>query len=259
MKKSFRYRFREILSDPINLKINRHPLAGTIENDFIYMHNGLKVYRDSYYEDFSDIFILNGGVHEPQEEYAFQIILEKIQTKSPVMIELGSYWAFYSMWFLKKFPNGKSYLIEPGDLEIESGKRNFELNNLSGEFIKSKIGDEDLSIDDFVQQNSISKIDILHSDIQGFEHQMLVGASKTLSESIIDYLFISTHSFGVHRDCIEYLNNYEYHIISSVYPEESYCCDGIIVAQKKIQIDLGKKDKIISEEELDKIWTAKNM
>ncbi len=262
---NFNYRFREIISDPINLKIPRHFLAGSKENDCIYMHNGLKVYADSYYDNFSDIFILNRGVHEPQEEYAFQVVLEKIGKVSPVMIEIGSYWAFYSMCFLNKFKEGKSYLIESGSIEIEKGKRNFGLNDLKGDFTKGRVSDLDIHLDDFFVEKEIKHIDILHTDIQGFEHQMLCGSHNILSNFLVDYLFISTHSFDLHRDIIKLLEYYDYHTISSVYPEESYCCDGIIVAQspytEKFKIDLGKRDSdlIISEEDLMKLWTAKNM
>ncbi|WP_245305619.1 MULTISPECIES: hypothetical protein [unclassified Bradyrhizobium] len=36
-------RFREIVSDPLNLLIERVPMAGHVEGDQVYLHNGLKV------------------------------------------------------------------------------------------------------------------------------------------------------------------------------------------------------------------------
>lgn len=71
-------RFREIISDPLNLLIKRHPFAGTVDDDFVYLHNGNKVPLTgpySYYGDFSDILVINRGVHEPLEEYVFQELL----------------------------------------------------------------------------------------------------------------------------------------------------------------------------------------
>ena len=48
------------------------------------------------------------GHHEPQEEFAFFQVLEQLRRNpspwgNPRMIELGSFWAYYSMWFLKEF------------------------------------------------------------------------------------------------------------------------------------------------------------
>ena len=43
----------------------------------------------------------NKGVHEPQEEKAFLEVLNYVE-KGSTMIELGSYWGFYSLWFNKK-------------------------------------------------------------------------------------------------------------------------------------------------------------
>ncbi len=62
-------RFRSILSDPLNEKIKRDKNSGEIIDGYLIMHNGLKITPNSYYDNFSDILRLNGGVHEPQEEY----------------------------------------------------------------------------------------------------------------------------------------------------------------------------------------------
>ena len=101
-------RFREIISDPMNLIIERHSSSGMDDREgYVYLHNGNRVPvagEDSYYGDFSKVLIINRGVHEPLEEFCFQETLKKITDQQPIMIELGSYWVHYSMWFLKKFP-----------------------------------------------------------------------------------------------------------------------------------------------------------
>jgi hypothetical protein len=258
-------RFIDVISDPINKKIKRSEKSGKIESGYIYMHNDVKVYENSYYGNFSDILILNEGVHEPQEEYAFNIILEKIKKKSPYMLELGCYWAFYSLSLLEKIPDANCFLIEPGDSEIESGIRNFELNDREGKFIKNSIGDNGITVDNFLSENSIEHLDILHSDIQGYELQMLNGAKNYLRERKIDYIFISTHSNELHNQCIKFLKDVDYHIISSVNMNETYCCDGIIVAQNKnleiLHLDLGSKtsESLISESELCEIFKSKGV
>ena len=69
-------RFKEIISDPLNLLINRVPQSGFLdENNKVFLHNGISVDvngKFSYYDNFSEILILNRGVHEPLEEYCFQ-------------------------------------------------------------------------------------------------------------------------------------------------------------------------------------------
>ena len=56
----FEGRFRNIIADPLNLLIRRHPLAGMVEEGKVVLHNGNRVPVDgplAYYEDFSRIFV----------------------------------------------------------------------------------------------------------------------------------------------------------------------------------------------------------
>lgn len=263
-KNPFFLRFKNIISDPINKLIERVEESGKIIDGNLIMYNGLKVIPGSYYSSFSDILIINKGVHEPQEEYVFDLVVKNIKDKSPVMLELGSYWAFYSMCFLKYNPDGTSYLIEPELDAIEIGKRHFNLNGFKGNFIKGKISSNDINIDSFVEINKIKKINILHSDIQGYEVDMLNGSKKCLSQNLIDYFFISTHDQKIHYQCLDILKNYNYKIIGSAdFDNQTFCHDGVIIACSNnidfSPIDLGDRSKstIISDEDFIKI-TKKN-
>jgi hypothetical protein len=125
-------RFREIISDPLNILIERHPLAGTLEGGYVHLHNGLQVPisgNDAYYGKFSEILVLNRGVHEPLEEFVFQQLLQKLPT-SPRMVELGAYWGHYSMWLKKCRPLANVFLIEPDEKHLNAGRDNFTHNNL---------------------------------------------------------------------------------------------------------------------------------
>jgi len=106
-------RFREIISDPLNLLIERHPLAGVVDSTMVHLHNGHNVPlcgKHAYYNQFSHILVLNRGVHEPLEEYVFQEVL-KVLPESPLMLELGAYWGHYSMWLKKAAPKSSVYLV----------------------------------------------------------------------------------------------------------------------------------------------------
>jgi hypothetical protein len=243
-------RFREVVSDPINLLIDRVSDAGVVdENNMVVLHNGNKVPHtgdSSYYDNFSDILIINRGVHEPLEEFCFQELLKKVDVDHPVMLELGSYWAHYSMWFLQKNINGTCHMVEPDAQYLQSGISNFTVNGYSGNFINKSVGpiqashnvindrqtkDSDFNVDRFFDEHKVEKLTILHSDIQGAEINMLHGAKKSLSSYSIDYLFISTHSQNIHGVCIDMLKSYGYIIEVSSDPDtHSTSLDGFILA-----------------------------
>src|SRR5258707_487821 len=92
-------RIREGVAAPDNQFIPRCPEAGQLADAQLIMHNGLRVGALSYAgEGNRDLIVANRGVHEPQEERVFQEAL-KFMPKGATMLELGSFWAFYSMWF----------------------------------------------------------------------------------------------------------------------------------------------------------------
>jgi hypothetical protein len=214
--------------------------AGKMVSGKLIMHNGIKIYPLSYYnKNYYNLLQQTKGIHEPQEELVFSEILKLIKPNS-TMIELGSYWSYYSMWFNKTIIGSKNYMIEPEIAQLLYGKNNFRINRLKGSFFKYYIDNHSsfdkknpiISIDDFVRMKRIDKISILHSDIQGFELKMLEGAQKSCDNKIIDFVFISTHSNELHEQCIEKLHNYNFNIICSFNLDESFSVDGLIVAHK---------------------------
>jgi hypothetical protein len=228
-------RYREVVSDPINLLISRVKNAGYLNQDnTVTLHNGNRVSiagEFSYYDDYSNILIINRGVHEPLEEFCFQETLKKINQDSPVIIELGSYWAHYSMWFLQKFPNGIAHLVEPYINNMNAGINNFKINGFSGNFINQGVGKNDFEIDRFIDENQIERVTVLHCDIQGDEISMLELSQKSLNSHIIDYLFISTHSQKIHEDTVSTLKDYGYTIeVSSDFDFHTTSWDGFILA-----------------------------
>jgi hypothetical protein len=61
-------RFREVISDPLNLLIERVPEAGFLEGNEVCLHNGNRVPAagtGAYYGQFSTLLVLNRGVLEP--------------------------------------------------------------------------------------------------------------------------------------------------------------------------------------------------
>jgi len=245
-------RFREILSDPINLFIDRVSNAGIVKNDLVYLHNGNKVPISgdlSYYGSFSDILIINRGVHEPLEEYVFQEVLKTLPS-SVNMIELGSYWGHYSMWLKKTKPESTVYLVEPDKHNMLVGQNNFEINGFTGDFIQGFVGKGEFMLDPFLSKKNINKVNLLHVDIQGYEVEMLKDASHSFFHKIIDYVFISTHSQLIHEEIVSQLESFQYRIeINSDFDNETTSFDGLVFASspkvKKVFIKpdfLSRKD-----------------
>jgi hypothetical protein len=222
-----------------NARLTRVPNAGCVIDGFQIMHNGIKVVRGSYYGHAGEMLIrANGGCHEPQEEVVFDAIVRSLPPGS-VMVELGAYWAFYSIWFCKENPSAKAYLIEPLESNLMMGRKNFEINRLSGDFTQAYVGSKTstandgtsvVCVDDFLDLKGLDKISILHSDIQGFEMEMLEGAKKLLSRQGADYVFVSTHGMDLHYRCRDFLMHYGYQILVSVDMDQTYSFDGILVA-----------------------------
>lgn len=230
-------RFREIVADPLNLLIERHPLAGTVHGDKVVIHNGHRVPisgPNAYYGAFSQILCINRGVHEPLEEYAFQQLLRRIG-RAPCMLELGAYWAHYSMWMKQARPESSVHMVEPEEAYLEAGKYNFREHGYEGEFVHAMVGRDHFEVDRYIKKLGIPYLDVLHSDIQGFEIQMLEGCSKLLGAKGIGYLLVSTHSQDLHYEVIERLTGYGYRVeVSSDFEFETTSFDGFVLASSPL-------------------------
>lgn len=246
------------------------------------MHNGILVIAGGYHGSWMmEIIRKLKGHHEPQEEKAFHEIIN-ILGQAETMIELGSFWSYYSLWFLKEFPNARTILVEPDPYNLKVGKANYELNKNEGEFIQALVGAEarspeaftcesdgesrairQISVDSLVKELNIPSIDILFADIQGAETDMLEGIKNAVSKKLIRYVFISTHHYDIsgdyltHQKCLNKLEQYGAHIIVEHTVEESFSGDGLIVASfeensKDIEISLSRcrhKDSLFGSSE----------
>ena len=246
-------RFREVISDPLNLLIERVPAAGFVEGDLVYLHNGLRVPvagPGAYYGTFSQLLVLNRGVHEPLEEYVFQQVLKRLPG-NPSMIELGAYWGHYSMWFKKQRPKGSVILVEPDPACLKAGQDNFARNGFEGEFIQAFVGLGKFEVDAFFRNRKIRQLDILHTDIQGFEVEMLQGARDVLAKRRVHYLFISTHSQAIHGTIVGGLNELGYRVeVSSDFDVQTTSFDGLVFASSPDVAPVFGDTRILGREEI---------
>ena len=212
----------------------------------IIMHNGVMIYENSYHGIWmSDIIKKLRGHHEPQEEKLFYEVLKYIESGS-TMVECGSSWGYYSLWFHKEILNSKNILIEPNPYKLEMGKLNFLLNGFDGEFINGYIGDsfvknstfvdwdrkefpsQKITIDSIFENYSIKKINVLHADIQHNEDSLLKGSLTSFKNELIDFVFLGTHSNNTIFK--NFFKNVGYKIICDFEVGQSFGDDGLILA-----------------------------
>lgn len=223
-----------------NTFIPKVPNAGRVENGCLILHNGIRVLESSYAgEGMRMLMKQNGGVHEPQEERYYQEVLKTLPEK-PVMLELGAWWGFYSLWLKQVRPHARCVLIEPNASNLMYGKVNFRLNKTQGEFFQAFIdqaasdkrveGVRVESVESLAQRFHLTHINLLHADIQGYELAMLQGASGLLNQNRIDYLFVSTHGDELHAQCVSFMKTHGYTVAVDIPPSQAFSVDGILVA-----------------------------
>ena len=226
---------------------------------FQRMHNGILVGAGAYGGEWmTEIISRLGGHHEPQEEVVFDALLGRLASVSePVMIEFGSNWTYYGMWFATALPGSRVLALEPDRAYLANGKANVEINELGDRvtFIRGAVGDTPGASMDFIGEHGgpaepveqhdfaslmgilgTDRVDLALIDIQGFEYGLLLRASDLLRSGAIRFLVVSTHhhSFSgdalTHQRVLQHLRNLGGSIIAEHSIPESFSGDGLIVA-----------------------------
>ncbi|MEH6719929.1 MAG: FkbM family methyltransferase [Aurantimonas endophytica] len=220
------------------------------------MHNGLRLVAGGYHGDWM-AQIIRGlrGHHEPQEEAAFHALLQYARHGS-LMVELGAFWAYYSLWFLTEVPGSEALCIEPDPNNIKIGMRNAALNGLSerASFCQAAIGENSaasvdipcesdgkprsmalLDMTELVSRVGSRFIEILHIDAQGAEVGFIRSMGDAVAEQRIRFLVVSTHHAAItgssetHSLCLNTLRTMGGFILAEHSVEESFSGDGLIV------------------------------
>jgi FkbM family methyltransferase len=246
-------------------KVENAGVVKVFNNEKIqYMFNGIKIHYECYHSPWMNKIITDlKGHHEPQEELCFYHVLNLLPEKAN-MLELGCAWAYYSMWFNHSVPASKNICIEPNVNKLNKGIANMNLNNLdSSEFvlINGYIGREYLensvftdwdntkmnipqySIEKIINDNNNIFIDILHSDIQGAEGEMLIGCINVLKN--IGFFVLSTHG-NLHEKCMDFMTSNNFSILIQHTVEESVSADGLIIAVNNEHIHKYEKNIDVS-------------
>lgn len=220
------------------------------------MHDGTMVSLGGYHGSWmSDIITQLKGHHEPQEEKVFYELLKRVRPGS-TMIEFGSFWAYYSLWFAKNTKNAKNICCEPDTHNLEIGRKNAALNKKQFSFIQAAAGtvdgetitiasdskpDETIevtvrTVDSIMKEQSVEFLELLHLDVQGYELDALKGAQASIKSGKIRFLCVSTHHYffsknpNTHNECLSFIKENDGHIMASHTVAESFSGDGLIAA-----------------------------
>jgi FkbM family methyltransferase len=221
------------------------------------MHNGLRVQAGGYYGAWM-AHVIRGlkGHHEPQEELIFSHLLNYVR-HGTCMVELGAYWSYYSLWYLKEVPDSDALCVEPDPHNLGVGVKNASLNGMSqrARFINAWIGgtatsehlartenSESPAILPVMNMDSIAAaliprpIELIHMDIQGAEEPFIRSMTSALQQRLIRFAMVSTHHSSIssskttHSDCVELLRQFGANVLVEHDVIESYSGDGMILA-----------------------------
>jgi len=220
------------------------------------MHNGLLIEEGCYYGPWmTEIIRALGGHHEPQEELVFHRVLERLAATedAPTMVELGSFWAYYTMWFLSSAGAGRAVCMEPDPAYLDVGRRNLALNGLSATFVHGAVGREPGFRTTFTAESTgedvdvvqhdlasllaatdLDRVSLLMVDIQGFEIPLLERAADLLRGGRVRFAIVSTHHHQIsgdpltHQRTLALLRECGAHVIAEHSVGESYSGDGLV-------------------------------
>ena len=183
------------------------------------MHNGLRVIAGGYHGGWmSEIIARLQGHHEPQEEVMFHEILRHVGP-SATMLELGGFWSYYSLWFLKGFGARRAIVLRAGSVSYcgwadqccaqqRHEHRIYSRQRRGGERRPAPVSDRDFrvvqipefSVSDILASRKIEALDILHCDTQGAETAVIASCEPLLKSRKIMFGVFSTHAHQISGD-----------------------------------------------------------
>ncbi len=221
------------------------------------MHNGVKVRAGGYHGDWmAQVIRALRGHHEPQEELAFSALL-RLCRHNTLMVELGCFWAWYSLWYLAEIPGSRTICVEPDAHNRSIGETNAALNGCASRmaFHSAWVGGEDLAAmtlhAESLRQdvtlpcynfNSVMRLaggeplEMLHLDVQGAETSFLRSIGAAGQAGKVRFVVASTHHSSIsgstttHQDCVAALSDLGARILVEHSVQESFSGDGLVVA-----------------------------
>jgi FkbM family methyltransferase len=218
-------------------------------------HNGLRVLADGYRGAWmTELIARCRGHHDPQKERVFHEVVARMPPQA-VMIELGAWWSFHSLWFLKDAPGRRAIALEPDPERRALGEVNAARNGLAPEFVAGFAGGAPLASASFLldggrrvelprvtvpglmERHGIGMLDLLRCDTGGAELDVLRGCAGLLREGRIRTVVVATHHSSVsgdpltHQRCLALIEECGGAVFAEHDVHESFSGDGLIAAR----------------------------
>ena len=176
--------------------------------------SGIKIIVDRDDKRIVPIEALNFGDYEAEELTIVTTIVQNTMRPGYMILDIGANIGYYSMWLSKHFRNATIHAFEPIPKTFNYLERNLEINHTSGvtahnfglsdkdatfDFFYYKNGSGNASmanlsesedaervsctvytLDGFISQSGIAKIDFIKCDVEGAELMVVKGGLETL-------------------------------------------------------------------------------
>ena len=201
------------------------------------------------------IGLSNDGDKNGENNFLQNILPEYIKSASPICMDVGGNTGYYSTEVIKHFPNAIIHIFEPnvntfGVLKTNlSENKQVHLNNLalgdhektleiytyadqntsghtsaySGIFTSKQMKENilklkatQITLDNYCNENNISKIDFLKIDVEEHEYKVLLGAAKLIKSNSIKVIQFEFNEMNVVsrvflKDFYEVLPNFSFY------------------------------------------------
>lgn len=203
-------------------------------NQFISYHVAYSIIGEMAFLLFPPLIHPN-IMQDQNEQYRYSDIVEPV--KGDVVIDAGAYNGDTAFWFLKYIgEEGKVYSFEPVNSNFDIINEKIRINNTRNIIpIKSGLWSEEktlniigfgggdssflaenggsevkvISLDKFVKDNNIQKVDFIKMDIEGAEIQGLKGAGETIKKLKPKLTICVYHSKRDIYEIIDFINSQE--------------------------------------------------
>ncbi len=219
------------------------------------MHQGILVPADGYYGAWmTEVIRRLRGHHEPQEELLVHHLLPYCRPGTRI-VEIGTFWAYYTAWFLSVVPGGTAVCLEPDANNAACGRETLTLNGLAATWAMGAAGRRHVAAAPFRRESDgqavvlpvhglaslldevgRGPIELLHVDAQGAELPFLESLADPGTRGLVRFVVVSTHherisgSPSTHEDCLRTIRRLGGTVLEEHSVEESFSGDGLVVA-----------------------------
>ena len=218
------------------------------------MYKGNRLYFRKNYNVQDVLFVFNGLCNEQQEHSPHRYLSENIRVEEgDIVLDIGCSEGIFSLEIISKAKH--VYLFEVDEGWVEALSQTFkpfkEKVTIVTKLVSDTDDDKNISIDRFMKEEHLKKIDLVKMDVEGFERKILLGAREAVDQGkIAKWLVCTYHNYGDESWVSEFLRDYELeHSEGYMLPAEwkelwniqrPYFQRGVIRARSRAKVETNK-------------------